>query len=236
MNVDVIDTSAGRAVASKSHTVGLLLAILAVSLWSSIRNPTVEWPSTMASSHARLLAYVEMLVLQMLWIAYIWVGVRRATSIRALVDEKNWTTRLWLRYAGVGIGGLIVWLAVGAALGAVLRPSPEELRGLQTMLPHGAFERMVWVVCAPGAGICEELVYRGYLLRQFRAITDSTVGALALQALAYGLAHLILPLPMLVPVAVLGLFLGLLAVWQKSLVPGMILHAGVGLLAVAGAG
>ncbi|MGZ5476204.1 MAG: CPBP family intramembrane glutamic endopeptidase [Thermoanaerobaculia bacterium] len=235
MSGAVIETSAGGAVASKSHTVGLLLAILAVSLWASMRSPIAEWPTTFASSHARLVAYVNIPLLPMLWIVYIWAGVRRATSIRSLIDEKHWTAGRWLRYFALGIGGWIMWLAIGAAFGAVLRPTPEQLRGLQAMLPHGAFERAVWVVCAPAAGICEELVYRGYLLRQFRALTDSAVAAVALQALAYGLAHLILPFPMLVPIAVLGLFLGSLTVWQKSLIPGMILHAGVALFAVAGA-
>ena len=38
---------------------------------------------------------------------------------------------------------------------------------------------------------------------------------------------------MIASVALLGLYLGALAVWQKSLVPGMIAHVGIGLAAVA---
>ncbi|MGZ5492940.1 MAG: hypothetical protein ACXW3E_05405, partial [Thermoanaerobaculia bacterium] len=118
MSGAVIETSAGGAVASKSHTVGLLLAILAVSLWASMRSPIAEWPTTFASSHARLVAYVNIPLLPMLWIVYIWAGVRRATSIRSLIDEKHWTAGRWLRYFALGIGGWIMWLAIGAALGA----------------------------------------------------------------------------------------------------------------------
>ena len=221
--------------APKVHTIGLLLAILAVSLWASIRSPITEWPTSLASSHARVVTYMKMPLLPILWITYIWAGIRRSTSIRSLIDENEWTPARWLRYVALGITGLVVWLAFGAALGTMLRPAPEDLRGLQALLPHTQFERWIWIACAPASGICEELVYRGYLLRQFTVFTHSSVAALVLQALVYALAHLLLPFAMLVPIAVLGLFLGLLTLWQKSLIPGMILHAGVGLFAVIGA-
>ena len=114
----------------------------------------------------------------------------------------------------------------------MLRPSVEALHGLQAMLPQSPVERTLWVAFAATAGICEEVVYRGYLLRQFRALTSSTFAALVLQAICYSLAHLTLPMQMLAGVMVLGLLLGGIAVWQKSLVPGMILHVGVGLVAL----
>jgi hypothetical protein len=104
------------------------------------------------------------------------------------------------------------------------------------MLPHAPFERVLWVGFALTAGLCEELVYRGYLLKQFKALTDSTLAAIVLQALVYGLAHLVLPAQVGVSVGLLGVLLGVLAVWQRSLVPSMILHVGVGLAAMAGAG
>ncbi len=100
------------------------------------------------------------------------------------------------------------------------------------MLPKAPVERVLWAGFALSAGICEEVVYRGYLLRQFRALTGSTLAAFVLQALCYSVVHLVLPIQMLVGVGVLGLLLGGLAVWQKSLVPGMVLHVGVGLAAL----
>ena len=45
-----------------------------------------------------------------------------------------------------------------------------------------------------------------------------------------------LPTAMVVSVGLLGLLLGTIAAWQRSLVPGMILHVAVGLMAVAASG
>jgi len=101
------------------------------------------------------------------------------------------------------------------------------------MLPHTSGERLLWVAFAL-SGICEEVVYRGYLMRQFSAFAGNRVVAVLLQAVIYGSGHLALTLEMVVSVALLGVFLGVIAFWQKSLVPGMILHSGTGLTAIIG--
>jgi membrane protease YdiL (CAAX protease family) len=229
-----IDTGPKGAVASTHHTVSFLLAILVVAIWGAIHSPIYEWPTTLAGRHARLLLYVRILALQWLWVGYIWLGMRHSpTSMRALIDDSRGTGLRWLRYLAIGVAGWILYLAVGAGLSSVFHPSPEALRGLQAMLPKAPVERALWAAFALTAGVCEEVVYRGYLLRQFRALTGNTFVALILQALCYSVVHLVLPIQMLAGVAVLGLLLGGLAVWQKSLVPGMILHVGVGLAALA---
>jgi len=162
------------------------------------------------------------------------MGDGRSPTLRALIDDSRWTGLRWLRYLGIGIAAWLAWMAIGSGLGAVLRPDAEQLRGIQAMLPQAPFERVLWVGFALTAALCEELVYRGYLLKQFKALTDSTLAAIVLQALVYGLVHLVLPAQMAVSVGLLGVLLGALAVWQRSLVPGIILHVGVGLAAMAG--
>jgi hypothetical protein len=193
-----------------------------------------EWVRTLASPGARTVLYVRIVLLQLLWVGYVWLGMRRSgTSLHALTDTSPWTASRGFRLVGIGIAACLVWILIAGGLGTVLRPSPEQLAGLRAMLPHSGVERLWWSGFALSAGVCEELVYRGYLLRQFRALTHSALAALALQATAYALAHLVLPAPMIASVALLGLYLGALAVWQKSLVPGMIAHVGIGLAAVA---
>lgn len=228
-----IDQQPEGAVASTRHTVGLLLAILALAIWGVIHSPIYEWPITLASGHARLLLYVRILALQWLWVGYVWLGIRHsATTMRALIDDSSGTGLRWLRYLLIRVVGWILYLAIGAGLSRMLHPSLEALRGLQAMLPKVPVERAVWAAFALTAGVCEEVVYRGYLLRQFRALTGNTFAALVLQAVSYGAVHLVLPIQMVVGVVVLGLLLGGLAAWQKSLVPGMVLHVGVGLAAL----
>ncbi len=221
------------AVASTRHTIVFLLAILALAVQGLVHSPIYAWPTTLARPHARLFLYVQILALQCVWVGYVWFGLRySATPMRALIDDSRWTGLRWLRYFAIGVAGWIVYLAIGAGLSGILHPSLEALRGLQAMLPKTPGERILWAGFAMGAGMGEEVVYRGYLLRQFRALTGSTLAALILQALCYGAVHLALPVQWLAGVLVLGLLLGGLAIWQKSLVPGMILHVGVGLAAL----
>jgi CAAX protease family protein len=228
-----IDTPPEGAVASTHHAVGFLLAILVLAIWGAIHSPINEWPKTLAGQNARLLLYLRILAFQFLSVGYVWLGMRHsAISMGALIDDSGATGLRRLRYLAIGVAGWALYLAVGAGLSRILHPSPEALRGLQAMLPKVPVERALWAAFAVTAGICEEVVYRGYLLRQFRALTGSTLAALILQALCYSVIHLVLPIQILVGVAVLGLLLGGLAVWQKSLVPGMILHVGVALAAL----
>lgn len=221
------------AVASIRHTAGFLLASFLLAIWGALHSPIYEWPTTLASQHARLLLYVQILALQCLWVGYISFGMRHSPiSMRALIDDSRGGRLRWLRYLAIGVSGWFLYVALGAGLSNLLHPSPEALYGLQAMLPKAPVERAMWAAFAFTAGVCEEIVYRGYLLRQLRALTGNTFAALILQALCYSVVHLVLPVQMLVGVVALGLLLGVLAVWQKSLVPGMILHVGVGLTAL----
>ena len=221
------------AVASLRHTIGFLVAASLLAIGGAFLSPISEWPRTLASQQARLLLYTKIMVLQWIWVAYVLWGMRDSTnSTWALIDNSQWTVLRWLRYLAIGVAGFILYLALGAGLTRILQPSSEALRGLQVMLPHTPAERLFWAASALTAGVCEELVYRGYLLRQFRSLTRSGLAAVILQALCYTLIHLALPIQMLVGVAILGLLLGAIAVWQKSLVPGMMLHVAVGMVAM----
>lgn len=47
----------------------------------------------------------------------------------------------------------------------------------------------LWLLVSLAAGFCEELVFRGYLQRQFHAATGSIAAAVALPAIVFGLVH-----------------------------------------------
>ncbi len=237
MSADRGGESREKAVASTGHTVGLLLGLIVVSVSGAMTSPITEWPETLATPRARLLLYSKIIILQWAWLFYVTVGLRRsASSVRALIDNSSLNAFRWLRYLAVALAALLFWSIAGAGLSAVLRPTPEELRGLLAMLPKAPRESALWVLFSFSAGVCEELVYRGYLMRQLRAWSGGAVAALLLQALTYAIAHLSLPVEMVVSVGLLGLLLGGLAIWQKSLLPGMIMHVGIGLVAAIPAG
>ena len=82
---------------------------------------------------------------------------------------------------------------------------------------------MLWQGLAATAGFCEQLIFRGYLIQQFRAWTGNLMFAILLQGVLFGLAHGYYGRVM-VAITVQGWLLGLLAYWRKNLRPGMMAH------------
>jgi uncharacterized protein len=95
---------------------------------------------------------------------------------------------------------------------------------LEGMRPHSALEIALWIAMALSAGICEEVVFCGYL-QQFSAWTESvSVGTFA-QAACFGLVHAYQAWKNIALIFVLGCVLGVFAVWRKNLRANMIAHA-----------
>jgi uncharacterized protein len=92
------------------------------------------------------------------------------------------------------------------------------------LLPRTRVEAVLWVPLAATAGFCEELVFRGYLQRQFLALTGNTAAAVILQGIVFGAGHLYQGLKGVIVISVYGVLFGILAVMRKSLRPGMIQH------------
>jgi len=93
------------------------------------------------------------------------------------------------------------------------------------LVPHSVVEAVLWVVLSTSAGFSEELVFRGYLQRQFTALTGRTSLALLLQTAVFGIAHGYQGVQACLAIALYGALFTLLALWRKSLRPGMIAHA-----------
>jgi len=86
-------------------------------------------------------------------------------------------------------------------------------------------EILLWIGVSISAGICEELVFRGYFQRQFHAYTHSRWIALFLQAMLFGISHGYQGTVACVKIVIFGLLYGSLALWRKSLRPGKMAHA-----------
>jgi membrane protease YdiL (CAAX protease family) len=81
------------------------------------------------------------------------------------------------------------------------------------------------IVVAISAGVCEEIVFRGYLQRQFRALTGSAPIAVLLQAVVFGVPHVYQGTRLAAMVCLYGILFGVLALWRRSLRPGILAHA-----------
>jgi membrane protease YdiL (CAAX protease family) len=109
------------------------------------------------------------------------------------------------------------------ALGALVRPGPRCVRRAFDTAWHCGI--VLWVLLSISAGISEELVFRGYLQRQLTAFTGRASLALFLQVAIFGIAHGYRGVRNCLAIAIYGALFTLLALWRKSLRPGMIAHA-----------
>jgi hypothetical protein len=98
------------------------------------------------------------------------------------------------------------------------------------LLPKTLSESIVWIIVSAFAGICEELVYRGYLQRQLWSLTKSLPVAVLLQALIFGSAHIYQGWRPALVTAIYGLVFGLVAALRRSIIPGAIAHAVIDIL------
>lgn len=100
----------------------------------------------------------------------------------------------------------------------------ERLGGVTMILPRTRAELRWFIVVAVTAGICEELLYRGYVLWVFFPWAGFW-GAGAISTLLFGLGHLYQGRAGALRATVMGAAFVLVLVVTRSLIPGMILHA-----------
>jgi membrane protease YdiL (CAAX protease family) len=125
--------------------------------------------------------------------------------------------------ARLALGLWAIWMFVERVMDRWL--GPAHTASIQPLLPQRVVEILLWVGVSISAGICEELVFRGYFQRQFHAYTHSRWVALFLQAVLFGISHGYQGTEACVKIAIFGLLYGSLALWRKSLRPGMMAHA-----------
>jgi sodium transport system permease protein len=113
------------------------------------------------------------------------------------------------------------------ASGVILRlaPPPETLvRALERLLrltDEGAPLWAVWLVVAVTPAVCEEALFRGFILNGLRSL--GAVSAIGISALLFGIAHA--SIYRLLPTMFLGILLGIV-VWRTgSLLCAIVLHA-----------
>jgi membrane protease YdiL (CAAX protease family) len=110
------------------------------------------------------------------------------------------------------------------ALRAALR---RQAAGFLALLPVTHEERRAFVPLALTAGICEEVVYRGFLAAYvawlWPGATDGWI--IGITAVAFGFAHLYQGLLGVVLTGIVGALLGSLVVASGSLLPAIAIHA-----------
>jgi membrane protease YdiL (CAAX protease family) len=157
------------------------------------------------------------------------------------LGHAPWPWAAWLPFAPVTgplLGGLLAAYVLLA-----LMPLVQSLRGprwrrayarayrrhtedFPGLLPDTAVERFGFVLLSLTAGVCEEALYRGFLIRYLH---DDAPGlplllALAAASLAFGLAHVYQGAPAILRTGLAGVALGLAFLLTGSLIPAIVLH------------
>jgi len=132
-----------------------------------------------------------------------------------------------------GILVAIVVLLIGAQKQLKKKPSPKQLNNaldrVRRLLPKTPTERAVWIVVSLTAGICEEVLYRGWLLGLFAATLRSVWLGLLISSIIFGFAHSYQGRRAIFGTGVIGAILGLVFIFSGSLIPGQVLHAAMDL-------
>jgi membrane protease YdiL (CAAX protease family) len=198
-----------------------VLAVLAV--WTFFGNALAD--SLRAAAHPdRVRFYAISMLFEWLLFLFVLAGVwRSGASIRSVLGDRWHSVRQVLRDIGIGLGFWIVSIPVLWVVGWLLRIAGHGPH-LEAMLPHRGVEVAWWIALSVTAGICEETIFRGYLQRQFLALTKSAPAAILISAAMFGVAHAYQGFRMVVLIAVFGAMFGLLAYWRGTVRPGMIAH------------
>jgi membrane protease YdiL (CAAX protease family) len=207
-------------VASAIHTI-LVLAVLAG--WAFSHKISTDQLSVAANPN-RVRFYLITLFFEWLLFVLVVAGVRRSGASALMVLGDHWHSfRQVLRDIAIAVGFWIVAWVLLWVFGWVLRTA--ALGRNASMLPQRGIELTFWIALSVSAGICEETIFRGYLQRQFMALTKSAPAGILLSAATFGAAHAYQGFRMMILIALYGAMFGILAYWRGSVRPGMIAHA-----------
>jgi membrane protease YdiL (CAAX protease family) len=204
------------------HTIVFIAIFLGLSVIGGFFQHAVnQHPQAAVPRGSAVPGYISVLVFEWLLVLYVRMGVhKRGVRLRDLVGGRWATPKDVMKDIALGAGLWAVWIGL-------MNPHilGEGTNAAQRLLPQGILESLAWIPLALSAGFCEELAFRGYLQKQFQAITGSAGWAVLIQALVFGVGHLYEGVGPVARIMLYGVLFGLLAVWRKSLRPGMLAHA-----------
>jgi uncharacterized protein len=169
--------------------------------------------------------YLRTMLFEFVVLAIVVVGVRiRGGSMQAIFGRHWRSLGQVLTDLGLGISLLLASTAVASIFGSHQREGSAE-HSISYLLPQTWNETLIWVALSITAGVCEEVIYRGYLQRQMMALTRGVPAGIVLSAAAFGAAHAYQGLQRASVIAASALLFGLLAQNRGTVRPGMIAHS-----------
>lgn len=208
------------------HTIVLVLILLGSSAFGYFTTRRLVHPRGTSPTPLQMIpTYAFTLVFEWVLFFFVFWGERRynGAKLRERIGGR-WSKAIdvW-RDIGSAVG---LWILLAIVVGTAnhfLKPQGREL--VFKLLPTSAWQLIPWIAIAASAGFCEEYVFRGYLMEQFKRLTGSGLLAVVLQAAVFGFSHGYQGWALMFSIFLLGTGLGIAAYMLKNLRVVMMTHA-----------
>jgi uncharacterized protein len=208
-------------VAGAAHTIFLLAVVAGWAAWGYFGAHQMQ----AAQNPHRAAMYVFTILWEWCVVGYIaWGAKRHGSSLRDLIGGKWNNLKAFLKDIAIAAGFWLIAIVVLFCTAIALHASKGG-QNLRFLLPQNQLEIFLWILTSITAGICEEIIFRGYFQRQFSAWTGNVTAGVLLSAAAFGAGHIYQGWRSAVIILVYGLLFGILAEMRGSLRPGMMTHA-----------
>jgi uncharacterized protein len=147
----------------------------------------------------------------------------------AALHLVGWTS--WRFYAGLGFVVALIGVLYLQRRAILARPERIErvraaLAYAEPLLPHSPAERTMFWVVSLTAGVCEEMLYRGFLF-WYLSVWMGPIAAAVLSALLFGAGHVYLGPWQIPKTGFIGLLFVCVMLASGSIWPAMLLHAAI---------
>jgi membrane protease YdiL (CAAX protease family) len=202
------------------HTAALIVFLIALAIYGAFYGPTV------ASSAPYTLRMLISSIQRLFLLGAVVGGIyHRSTFLQSTLTHR---ARPWTNEFGTGI--IVYIMGLTASISAVFirfllhRPTHEINPGLLAVIPHTPAQLPAWLLVSLVAGVGEEIIFRGYLLRQFTAWTGRVPIAIAAISLIFGVMHLYEGLPVVVALMLLSALYCIVTLHRGNLRAVIIAH------------
>jgi uncharacterized protein len=209
------------------HALAFFLFI-GVPIWDALETRALK---TSTNPRRKVLSYQRILLV--LWFAAIvaWFTLRSSIffiwpDVHLAAQQKIGASFVW-GFAAAFAGGSLLQVVLVRRSATAREKMLRPFKRLAFILPVTQEERAWFVFVSVTAGICEEILYRGFLIR-YLSNGPWHAGlwiALAIASISFGLAHGYQGLSGIIGTAVLGAAMAMLFLASGSLWLPMALHA-----------
>jgi membrane protease YdiL (CAAX protease family) len=211
----------------------IFVFLIAIVPWRGIARVRTLMTRGRVTSAQRVSIYVSTIAMQ--WLA---TGITAwRCAVRGL-DARSLGVALPNAWVAIGVG-VSVALVLGGVQLAGLRAMarvPVDQRGRlyelsRKIMPGNISEAIIFVVLVFTVSACEEFLYRGFMFAVLQNLFRSTIAALLLSSIFFGVGHLYQGRRGMFMTFLLGVIFAMARVYTGSLLPAAIAHFVVDFLA-----